>query len=272
MSVAVCYSHFRCDPHVNMAFDEQLLARALDLPGSTFLRLYTWHPGTITFGFNQRQDTALDWTRVGRTPVIRRVTGGRAIFHDESELTYSIVVNSCGHTSSKLVGSISTVSAAVADALALFLESIGVRATYERQSAPENALPAFFHKAPCFSSFAKYELVSGGRKVIASAQKRLSDAMLQHGSIKLYGLIEHPALDPDVDNITDIAPLLSQNLFGQQAEQFRLVMGQALGVDFAPATDDGLLDPSLSQRISIVAAQPVGRREIVKQTPPASSL
>lgn len=255
-----------------MAFDEQLLARSLDLPGSTFLRLYTWRSGTITFGYNQRQNAALDWTRVGRTPVIRRVTGGRAIFHDVSELTYSIVVNGRGHSSSKLVGSISTVSAAVASALASFLESIGVQATYERQSAPENALPAFFHKAPCFSSVAKYELVSSGRKVIASAQKRLSDALLQHGSIKLHGLVKHPALDSDVDSITDIMPCMSQDLFGQRAEQFRLVMGQALEVDFAPATNDGLLDPLLSHRIAMVAAHPVGRREIIKQCPPASSL
>ncbi len=87
--------------------------------------------------------------------------------------------------------------------------------------------------------------MTGGRKIIASAQKRLWDAILQHGSIKLQGLARHPALDGDVDRIADVGQALTEERFRQLAAQFRLVMGASLGVEFVDAggrttADDGL--------------------------------
>lgn len=264
MPVAFFYAHFAASPHFNMAFDEWLLAEAMARPGSLFLRLYSWRPGTITFGYNQRQESALDWSRVGETPVIRRVTGGRALFHDPSELTYSIAVNTKDPGSPKLAGSLSAVSAELARALGHFLEAQGIQASYERQSSPENALPAFFHKAPCFASSAKYELKAGGRKVVASAQKRLGDALLQHGSIKVAGLAKHPALD--MDSQDDNLEPLTESLFGQQAELFRQEMGKGLGVEFAPAACEERWDAGLRERLEMVSAMPLGRREFIKQS------
>jgi lipoyl(octanoyl) transferase len=62
----------------------------------------------------------------------------------------------------------------------------------------------------CFVSVSKYEIVSGKRKVIGSAQKRIRDRFLQHGSILLdfdsrlqNGSIRNP--DPEIE--TKIAPL-----------------------------------------------------------------
>ncbi|MCK4573421.1 MAG: hypothetical protein KAU36_03575, partial [candidate division Zixibacteria bacterium] len=87
------HNHFAAGPHFNMAFDEWLFARACESPGSIMLRLYSWRPGAITFGFNQKEQTAVDCERLNGTPLIRRVTGGRALYHDPSELTYAIAVN-----------------------------------------------------------------------------------------------------------------------------------------------------------------------------------
>lgn len=255
-----------------MAFDEHLLARSLELPGCLFLRLYSWSPGTITFGFNQQESTALDWTRVGETPVIRRVTGGRAIFHDEGEITYSIVIHGLGQTSRLLSGSISAVSANLASALSRFLGSLGIQTDLARQSASENAQPAFFHKAPCFASHARYELMAGGRKIVASAQKRLSDSILQHGSLKLHGVAAHPALDSDVDRIADVGEALTEERFRQLATQFRLVMGASLGVEFDEMYDHSAADDGLHNRLTEVRSRPIARREILKQSAPASSL
>ena len=56
MCSAYFYQTYAGHPYWNMAFDEWLLVRALERPGSLYLRLYTWHPGAITFGYNQRRD------------------------------------------------------------------------------------------------------------------------------------------------------------------------------------------------------------------------
>lgn len=272
MSVAFFYAQFACSPAVNMAVDEYLLSLAVANPGVVYLRLYSWQPGGLTFGFNQRQESALDWLRVGETQVIRRVTGGRAIFHDPSELTYSIAVNSRGQMSPSLVGSLSAVSANLAEALGRFTAAVGIPAVYARKSAPENAQPAFFHKAPCFASSAKYELLADGRKVVASAQKRLGDALLQHGSIKLAGLCRHPALDADVDKIDDHLEPMTESRFGQYALLFRQGMEEALGVEFAPGEADLLQYPGVKAQVARVEMAACERREIIKQSDVASSL
>ncbi|MBN1213198.1 MAG: lipoate--protein ligase family protein [candidate division Zixibacteria bacterium] len=214
-----------------MAFDEWLLSRVLNEPGLVCLRLYRWRPGAITFGYNQRQETALDFSRVGDTPVIRRLTGGRAIYHDPSEYTYAVALNSAGLENDMLVGSLSATSRALAGALALFLNMLGFEAELVRQSSRENARPDFFHKAPCFASRAKYELVSENRKIIASAQKRLGTSLLQHGSVKLNGLVSHPALnDGWLCPVSDKQTIVNKE-FNEIAEIFRKAMASFLKFD-----------------------------------------
>lgn len=272
MPVAFFYAHYAFSPFLNMAIDEFLLREALATPGSTFLRLYTWQPGGITFGFNQRRESALNWEQVGQTPVVRRVTGGRAIYHDPSELTYAIAVNSHQHPTPQLVGSLAQVSANLARALGGFTAAVGIPAEYERQSASENANPAFFHTAPCFASSAKYELIAQGRKVVASAQKRLGDALLQHGSIKLAGLCQHPGLDPQSAPIANQLASVSASEFAQFAHLFRISMGEGLGVQFLPQERHFEAEPSVRELVARIQSGPCERREIIKQSGDASSL
>lgn len=164
------------------------------------------------------------------------------------------------------------VSANLAEALGRFTATVGIPAVYARKSAPENAQPAFFHKAPCFASSAKYELLADGRKVVASAQKRLGEALLQHGSIKLSGLCKHPALDSDVDKVDDHYTAMTESRFGQYALLFRQVMGEALRVDFAPGEADLLDHPGVKAQVACVEMAACERREIIKQSGAASSL
>jgi lipoate-protein ligase A len=187
------FEHFQGDPYFNMAFDEWLLRRASACRGVVLARLYTWSVGSITFGFNQDRETALDWSRVRETPVIRRITGGRALYHDPSELTYAIAANLSSGT--RLDGTVGDVSRRIARALQQLLDGLSIESQYVRQSSTRNSRPEFFHKAPCFASTAKYELVTGDRKIVASAQKRTRTAFVQHGSIKLSGIAPHPALN-----------------------------------------------------------------------------
>jgi len=205
-----------------MAFDEWLFARACESPGSIMLRLYSWRPGAITFGFNQKEQTAVDRERLNGTPLIRRVTGGRALYHDPSELTYAIAVNTEGLDDDRLSGSVTRASAAVAEVLVAFLGQLGMAADYVRTSVRGHARPEYFHTTPCFDSHARNEVVVDRRKVIASAQRRVKATFFQHGSIKINGLADHPALHlPEAPNgnACSAGPLTEAD-FGRMAGLF----------------------------------------------------
>ena len=78
----------------NMALDSFLLEHPPDLP---LLRFYSWSPSAITIGYNQRslyfnkekcEQLGID--------VIRRPTGGRAVYHNK-EITYSVIITDNSH-------------------------------------------------------------------------------------------------------------------------------------------------------------------------------
>ncbi len=259
------FSHYAGNHYFNMAFDEWMYRAVCDTSGLLILRLYTWEVGTITFGYNQRESTAYDNARVGDTPVIRRVTGGRAVYHDLSEITYSVAVNTSDEPGKRVGNTVSTSSAAIATALARFLQRVGHQADYARRSSPENARPEFFHKAPCFASSAMYELHSEGRKVVASAQKRQGDCLLQHGAIKLYGLASHPALDGREED-TSKPGWIDRVSFVELAAIFRQEMGLALGLEVAESALMGEERAYIEERREMIVRGPLERRELIKQT------
>lgn len=78
----------------NMALDEAILRKALDGKSLNTLRLYKWKPSTASIGRNQSLSAEIDveFARKNGFNVVRRITGGGAVFHDENrEITYSIV-------------------------------------------------------------------------------------------------------------------------------------------------------------------------------------
>ncbi len=232
MADRLYYTHFAADPYFNMAFDEWLFSRALSRPGAVYVRLYSWLPGAITFGYNQRRETALDFSRLGDTPVIRRVTGGRAVYHDVSELTYAIALNPHSDELRRLAGSVSATYRYLSGALQAFLGRLDIAAALVSRSSPENGRPDFFHKAPCFASASRYELLTGGRKIVASAQKQSRGVVLQHGSIKISGLAPHPALSATPGEAAGELQPLSEERFERAARLFPEAVGESLGVRF----------------------------------------
>lgn len=216
------YCHYAADPFYNMAFDEWMFARVCARPESVALRLYTWNPAAITFGYNQRIEVAVDHAQLGDTPLIRRVTGGRALYHDRSELTYSIAINDSESASPMLAGSVARTSEQIARVLVAFLSRLGIDSDYVRQSFAGSPAPDDFHSAPCFASSARSELVSGGSKVVASAQRRLQTTLFQHGSIKINGLASHAALrfTGDSQTFEPTIPVLKQTNFDSTCELF----------------------------------------------------
>lgn len=81
------------NPYYNMAFDEYCLEK-LNIDEPVF---YLWQnrPAVIV-GFNQEVNTEvnLDYLKANNIDLVRRVTGGGAVFHDFGNLNYTIVGHS----------------------------------------------------------------------------------------------------------------------------------------------------------------------------------
>ncbi|HWN81766.1 MAG TPA: hypothetical protein VNM87_06705, partial [Candidatus Udaeobacter sp.] len=80
-------------PDWNMALDDALLhLRQAGSIAGTWIRLYAWAPAAISVG--RLQDAALDLDLASaqrdQVPVVRRSTGGKAVYHAD-EVTYSLV-------------------------------------------------------------------------------------------------------------------------------------------------------------------------------------
>jgi len=78
----------------NMALDEAILDAVIQNKSPNTIRLYKWNPSTASIGRNQslNDEVNLNYCNTRGYNVVRRITGGGAVFHDnESEITYSIV-------------------------------------------------------------------------------------------------------------------------------------------------------------------------------------
>jgi lipoate-protein ligase A len=257
------FSHWVADPCFNMAFDEWMLSWVVTHPGAVILRLYTWREGTITFGCNQKQETALDFSRLNGTPVIRRITGGRAVYHDTGELTYSIAVNPSVPELANLSGSIATVHRLLAEALQEFLARLGIATAITDRSSSRDAHPEFFHKAPCFASHARHELICGDRKIVASAQRRSGDGLLQHGSIKLGGRAPHQALGDDVQTTCAPPQALEKKQLDLLSPIFTSALADVLGVTIEICPCEEAVAAAVGDRCQTVARNALDRRDIL---------
>ena len=149
----------------------------------TVVRFYRWAAPTISLGENQRVQEAVDQVHCRREkiPIVRRPTGGRAVFHDH-ELTYSLVSNQCQYFS---LNSVRETYRVIAAALKAGLQSLGISAQLADGLRPPLPVPPSGRKNPCFISPSRYELLLGGHKMAGGAQRRLRRSFLQQGSIPL---------------------------------------------------------------------------------------
>lgn len=159
----------------NMAVDETLMEAARD--GRVTLRLYGWESPCLSLGRNERARGRYDLDEAARRgiDVVRRPTGGRAVYHDD-ELTYAVTAPAGAW------GGLRESYARINRALAAGLRALGVSAeTSPSASSPKSGLAA----GACFAAPAPGEVTAGGRKLVGSAQWRHRGALLQHGSILL---------------------------------------------------------------------------------------
>ncbi|MCZ6778132.1 MAG: biotin/lipoate A/B protein ligase family protein [Acidobacteria bacterium] len=167
---------------LNMALDE-VLTRACAAGEGPVLRLYGWSRPTLSLGRNQELARAADLEACEHlgVDVVRRPSGGHAVLH-EREITYALSVPA---SEPLLASGARAALRRIADAIALGLGRLGVRARRQvcgrGRDVPGTAVPV----APCFATTARDEVTVDGIKVAAAAQWRLRRALLQQGSIPL---------------------------------------------------------------------------------------
>jgi lipoyl(octanoyl) transferase len=167
------------DGPTNMAIDEAIMEAVAAGDQPPTLRFYGWQPACLSLGRSQDW-RAVDWEACAALgwEVVRRPTGGRAILHVD-ELTYSVCAP---EVEPRLAGGILPSYLRLSDALAAGLEQLGLHV--QRAGAPG---PGSATGPVCFDAPSNYEITSGGRKLIGSAQARRRGMVLQHGTLPLYG-------------------------------------------------------------------------------------
>ncbi len=161
-----------------MAIDEAIMtyhAQGLVLPT---LRFYGWNPATVTLGYFQRAEREVDKDQCEALgiDIVRRLTGGRAVLHDE-ELTYSVIIS---EDHSLMPNTVTESYKVLSQALLEGFHNLGLEAELAKVIKSS-------HKAgtssACFDAPSTYELVIDGKKIVGSAQVRKNGVILQHGSI-----------------------------------------------------------------------------------------
>ena len=169
------------DGATNMAIDEALWRSRQSGQASPTLRFFAWDPPTVSLGYGQALDDHVDVAacRAFGVGLVRRPTGGSAIYHDgpERELTYTVVATNddLGVTTDLLEA-----YRWIARALARGLQALGAPVEVIGLPPAGGPVPAF-----CFARTGRYEIEVGGRKLVGSAQRRRGRCFLQHGSVLL---------------------------------------------------------------------------------------
>jgi lipoate-protein ligase A len=158
-----------------MALDHALAVCSQE--GQGVLRLYSWIEATVSFGRNEPARGLYDRTNAADQGIefVRRPTGGRAVLHS-NEVTYAIVVPV------RALGGPRASYVEINRGLAEGLSSIGAAVTvtdHGKTLSPD--------AGACFGAPAPGEIIADERKLVGSAQLRVGDALLQHGSILIDG-------------------------------------------------------------------------------------
>lgn len=168
-----------------MACDEALLEAVGQGLAPPTVRFFAWSPPAISLGRNQPapEAAALRALAARGVDVVRRPTGGRAVWHGphSEELTYSVVAP-LGEPplDAGLVETYRRIHAALADGL----RALGADAALAPRSRPT---PRPGSRLACFAASVPHEITVDGAKLVGSAQRRTRRAVLQHGSIPLAG-------------------------------------------------------------------------------------
>lgn len=178
----------------NMAIDEAIMINHQQGKVPPTIRFYGWEPAACSIGYFQKIERELNIDEIKNQGLsfVRRITGGRTVFHDQ-ELTYSLIVSE-QHPFYSL--SIAKSYLQISQGLLAGFAELGLDA----ELAPPRRGRRTTESSACFDAASDYEIKLLGKKVVGSAQIRQRGVLLQHGSIlidfdpdRFFQLLQFPS-------------------------------------------------------------------------------
>jgi lipoate-protein ligase A len=150
------------DPAMNLAIDEAILRSVLENHGPNTLRLWQNPPAVVIGHFQDHKSVAsiADCESLG-IGIFRRVSGGGAVYHDYGNVNYSIIVRK-----PSLAVGVDNVERSYSFFCGGVVEGLGILNVQARNNSGN--------------------IVVEGRKISGSAQHRLYDAILHHGTCMVH--------------------------------------------------------------------------------------
>lgn len=144
---------------MNMAVDEAVLHHVASGQSPPTFRLYGWKPPAVSIGYFQSlaEEVDLEVCNDLGVDVVRRITGGGAVFHDD-EVTYSAVVPEKWES---VPDSIPESYEYICGGVISGLKELGVDASFQGMN----------------------DISAEGKKISGNAQTRRKGVILQHGTI-----------------------------------------------------------------------------------------
>lgn len=199
----------------NMRIDSDILDNAiLTQEKEPIFRLYAWSPKCISLGRNQLGG------KVEGIDIVRRVTGGRALLHDD-EVTYSYVTPvSAVPNGESVKESYKFISGILID----FFKTLGVELDFGG-GVTRNKIDMDHDYCMLISTGA--DVCYNGKKIIGSAQCRKNGYILQHGSI-LFGydknllqtLFNEEISENSITTVKEILPDMTKERFIKEFEKY----------------------------------------------------
>ena len=232
------------DAYTNMAIDEAILQNCR-VPA---LRVYSWSPKAVSIGYNQNiiKEINLDYCKKNNIEIVRRLTGGKAVFHDR-EITYSFIVP---ENKNLFPFEVNESYKIIAKALVIALKKVGINS--EIKKVPEKIATPI-----CFNSSNWYELIVNNKKISGSAQRRFNGKVLQHGSILIDFDYNKNNLIFNSNNSFNNINNLKNRITSLKREIDNIInyneLAEAIKLGFKDNFDFNLIDDSLSNEEIVLA-------------------
>lgn len=173
MAILIDYKEYTGEE--NMKIDSQLMEESINTNRKEpVLRFYGWKPACVSFGRNQLiTNIDLDFCKQNNIDVVRRVTGGRGLLHDD-ELTYSFICPVDFLNDGKsIIKSYKEISSAIIESF----KHLDIELDFGGKKKINTSFDY------CMSLSTGADLCYQDKKIIGSAQYRSQNYILQHGAI-----------------------------------------------------------------------------------------